>query len=116
MTNLPMLGLTHGNRSAVTCHLKCDSQCSRPDPNPSTEPTFAEIAGRQLSRRALLAGGGTLAAAAALPVVWPEPAAAAPKPGDAGPLAFTGIDSGVRGGRHPGRAGGLPVDADPALG
>ena len=69
MTNLPMLGHTHGNRSAVTCHLKCDSQCSRPDPNPSTEPTFAEIAGRQLSRRALLAGRGTLAAAAALPVV-----------------------------------------------
>ena len=91
MTNLPMLGLTHGNRSAVTCHLKCDSQCSRPDPNPSTEPTFAEIAGRQLSRRAVLAGGGALAAAAALPVVWPERAAAAPRPGDAGPLAFTGI-------------------------
>ena len=92
MTNLPMLGLTHGNRSAVTCHLKCDSQCSRPDPNPSTEPTFAEIAGRQLSRRAVLAGSGALAAAAALPVVWPERAAAAPKPSDAGPLAFTGID------------------------
>ncbi len=51
MKNLPMLGLTHGNRSAVTCHLKCDSQCSRPDPNPSTEPTFADIAGRQLTRR-----------------------------------------------------------------
>src|SRR5690348_12724109 len=88
-----MLGLTHGNRSAVTCHLKCDSQCSRPDPNPSSEPSFAEIAGRQLSRRAVLAGGGALAAAAALPVVWPERAAAAPKPGDdRGPLAFTGID------------------------
>ena len=92
MTNLPMLGLTHGKRSAVTCHLKCDSQCARPDPNSSTEPTFAEIAGRQLTRRAVLAGGGALAAAAALPVVWPEPAAAAPKPGGAGPLAFTGID------------------------
>ncbi len=93
MTDLPMLGLTHGNRSAVTCHLKCDSQCSRPDPNPSTEPTFAEIAGRQLSRRALLAGGSTLAAAAALPVLWPERAAAAPRSGAApGTLPFTGID------------------------
>ena len=55
---LPMLGLTHGNRSAVTCHLKCDSQCARPDPEPSTEPTFAEIAGRQLTRRAVLVGSG----------------------------------------------------------
>ena len=116
MTNLPMLGHTHGNRSAVTCHLKCDSQCARPDPNSSTEPTFAEIAGRQLSRRAVLAGGGALAAAAALPVVWPERAAAAPKPGDARPARVHRDRPGVRRGRHPGRAGGLPVDADPALG
>ncbi|HEU5483632.1 MAG TPA: PhoX family phosphatase, partial [Microlunatus sp.] len=91
LPDLPMLGLTHGSRSAVTCHLKCDSQCSRPDPNPSTEPTFADVAGRQLTRRAVLVGGGALAAAAALPVVWPEPAAAAPS--GKGPLAFTPIDS-----------------------
>jgi len=91
--NLPMLGLTHGNRSAVTCHLKCDSQCSRSDPNPSTEPTFADIAGRQLTRRAMLAGSGALAAAAALPVIWPEPAAATPAASAKFPLAFTPIAS-----------------------
>ena len=65
--NLPMLGHTHGNRSAVTCHLKCDSACASPPPNTSTEPTFAEIATGQLSRRALLIGGGALAATAVAP-------------------------------------------------
>src|SRR5215213_8788597 len=64
---LPMLGRTHGNRSAVTCHLKCDSACALPAPNTSTEPNFAEIAARQLSRRSLLVASGSLAAAAALP-------------------------------------------------
>jgi uncharacterized protein len=64
---LPMLGRTHGNRSAVTCHLKCDSACAHPASNASTEATFADIATRQLSRRSLLAATGSLAAAAALP-------------------------------------------------
>jgi secreted PhoX family phosphatase len=62
-----MLGRTHGNRSAVTCHLKCDSACAHPASNASTEATFAEIATRQLSRRSLFAATGSLAAAAALP-------------------------------------------------
>jgi secreted PhoX family phosphatase len=65
---LPMVGRTHGNRSAVTCHLKCDSACAHPAPNPSSEPTFAEIASRQLNRRSFLIGSGTLAAATALPI------------------------------------------------
>ena len=64
---LPMLGRTHGNRSAVTCHLKCDSACAHPAPNTSAESNFAEIASRQLSRRSLLVASGSLAAAAALP-------------------------------------------------
>jgi uncharacterized protein len=64
---LPMLGRRHGNRSAVTCHLKCDSACAHPAPNTSTEPNFAEIAARQFSRRSLLVASGSLAAAAALP-------------------------------------------------
>jgi len=64
---LPMFGKTHGNRSAVTCHLKCGSACAHPAPNTSTEPTFAEIANRQLSRRAVLISTGAIAAAAALP-------------------------------------------------
>ncbi|MFT3833047.1 MAG: PhoX family phosphatase [Micropruina sp.] len=87
-----MTGRTHGNRSAVTCHLKCDSQCARPDPNTSTEPSFAEIAGRQLTRRALLAGAGGVAAASALPLAWPQAAAATPRRGTK-PLAFTPIES-----------------------
>jgi uncharacterized protein len=65
---LPMLGRAHSNRSPLTCHLKCDSACAYPAPNASTEPTFAEIASRQLSRRSLLVAMGTLAAAAGLPI------------------------------------------------
>ena len=87
-TQLPMLGLTHGNRSPLTCHLKCDSACAFPVPNQSTEPTFREIATRQLSRRSMLIGGGAIAVAAALPVVTPEVALAAP--GDTR-LTFTPI-------------------------
>ena len=59
---LPMLGKTHGNRSAVTCHLKCGSACAYPAPNPSTEPTFAQIASRQLTRRSFLISTGAIAA------------------------------------------------------
>ena len=86
-TLLPMHGLTHGSRSAVTCHFKCDSACANPVPNQSTEPTFREIASRQLSRRNLLIGTGAIAAAAALPAAFPDPAAAA----HTGRLAFTPI-------------------------
>jgi secreted PhoX family phosphatase len=76
MTMLPMLGQTHGNRSAVTCHLKCDDACARPVPNTSAEPSFREIASRQLSRRTLLAAGGALAVTAGVPSLLPERAAA----------------------------------------
>ncbi len=97
MTTLPMLGQTHGNRSATTCHLKCDSACSHPTPNQSTEPSFRDIASIQLSRRAVLLGGSALAAGAALPTVWAEPAAARARGGSAagaaGKLVFTPITS-----------------------
>jgi secreted PhoX family phosphatase len=79
---LPMAGQTHGNRSAVTCELKCASACAHPAPNPSTEPTFAEIARKQLSRRSVLISTGAIAAAAALPTAGLAlPAAAAPPRG-----------------------------------
>jgi len=88
---LPMLGLTHGNRGAVTCALKCDSACAHPAPNPSEETTFAVLASRQLKRRSVLIGAGTLGAAAALPSLTVLPAAAAPTaPG----LDATGARSG----------------------
>ncbi|SDS35966.1 PhoX family protein [Microlunatus soli] len=101
MKLLPMLGLTHGNRSAVTCALKCNNACAHPVPNQSTEPSFREIASAQLSRRRLLAAAGTLAAgvaagSGALPL---EPAAAKPKGGakstdtvGSGALEFEPID------------------------
>ncbi|MCE0537204.1 PhoX family phosphatase [Kineosporia rhizophila] len=95
MRNLPMLGLTHGNRSAVTCHLKCDSACARPAPNSSCEPSFQSIASAALSRRTLLAGGGVLAAAVAMPVVHAQGAEAAASGTWAtpSPLRFTPIES-----------------------
>ena len=122
---LPMLGRTHGNRIAVTCHLKCDSACAYPAPNKSTEPTFADIASRQLSRRALLVATGTLAAAAGLPIVLAgcttsqqnnlpdrRESPAVPSAG----LVFDPIDP------APDKVDalivpeGLPLDTDPALG
>ena len=30
---LPMAGQTHGNRSALTCHLRCGDACSKVAPN-----------------------------------------------------------------------------------
>ena len=54
MQTLPMLGQTHGNRSAVTCHLKCDSACAHPAPNTSDAPSFRDVASTQLNRRTLL--------------------------------------------------------------
>lgn len=100
MKMLPMLGQTHANRSAVTCHLKCDSACDRPVPNESTEPSFRDIATGQLSRRNLLVAGGALAVTAGLssPSL---PAAASPVGhgyghGDGGwkaGFAFTPIES-----------------------
>jgi uncharacterized protein len=87
---LPMFGQTHGSRSAVTCHLKCASACAHPAPNPSTEPTFAEIASRQLTRRSVLISTGAIAAVAAVPTAGLlAPAAAAPK--KVGGLPFTPI-------------------------
>lgn len=80
MELLPMLGRTHGNRSALTCHLKCDSACARPAPNRSAEPNFATVAAARLSRRRLLIGAGALAAGAAAgsDLLDVRPAAAAP--------------------------------------
>ncbi|WP_295016590.1 PhoX family phosphatase [uncultured Micrococcus sp.] len=60
---LPMAGHTRGNRSAVTCELKCGNACSNPVPNTSGNETFQQVAERAISRRAALAGGTGLAAA-----------------------------------------------------
>ncbi len=95
---LPMWGRTHGNRSPVTCQLKCDSACAHPVPNRSAEPSFADIASRQLTRRSLLIGTGAVAVAAAVPPLSVRPAEAAPRAAGAGEvgsgaLRFTPIAS-----------------------
>lgn len=70
---LPMAGLTHGNRSAITCHLRCGDACAAEAPNRSDAPYFRDIAAQAVSRRALLGAG---AAATAVGVLSAEPAAA----------------------------------------
>ena len=116
MTNLPMLGLTHGNRSAVTCHLKCDSQCARPDPNSSHRADLRRHrrspahppgrAGRRRSAGRRSGPAGHLARAGGR----------RPEPGDDGPLAFTAIDSVAADVDTLTVPTGLPVDVDPPLG
>lgn len=76
---LPMAGLTHGNRSAITCHLRCGDACAAEAPNRSDGTHFRDIASQAISRRGLLGAG---AAATAIGVLSAElPAAAqSPKP------------------------------------
>jgi secreted PhoX family phosphatase len=92
--SLPMLGRTHGRRSAVTCQLKCADACAHPVPNPTDSPSFRDVASTALSRRALLggAGGGVLAMLVGQATTGAGGAAAAGGPGRAGALGFTAID------------------------
>ncbi|GAB4078574.1 PhoX family protein [Nostocoides australiense] len=73
---LPMAGHTHGNRSPVTCHLRCADACFKPVPNQSTDETFHSIASRALSRRSAMTGAFVLSVAAAT-TLTPESAEAA---------------------------------------
>ena len=93
MQHLPMEGLTHGNRSPVTCELKCGSACAYPPSNPSTEPSFRDVVGLRLSRRTLLLGSGALAAGAVLPALVPTAGeASAAGRTRSGGLPFTAIE------------------------
>ena len=58
---LPMLGHTNGKRSPLTCALKCDSACAKPDCNQSDNATFHEVASTALSRRSALGLGAAAA-------------------------------------------------------
>ena len=60
---LPMLGHTRGNRSAVTCELKCGNACSHPEPNVSGNESFRDIVSGVFSRRAALGGAGAITGA-----------------------------------------------------
>ncbi|HSO70377.1 MAG TPA: PhoX family phosphatase [Arachnia sp.] len=89
---LPMLGHTRGNRSPVTCELKCGSACAHPAPNTSANESFRDIVGGVFSRRAAL-GAGAGVTGAIVVGGWAQPAAAdfgnPPKGG--GKLPFTAI-------------------------
>src|SRR5699024_6869825 len=60
-----MKDAVRGKRSAVTCQLKCASQCAFGECNSSDNPTFRDIASSALTRRAVL-GGSTAALAIGL--------------------------------------------------
>ncbi|WP_239078816.1 PhoX family protein [Cellulomonas marina] len=74
-----MTGHTMGSRSAATCHYKCGDACLRDVSSTSTAPHFQAVAETALSRRAVLAGMGLVAAVASVgsAVLRPERAAAA---------------------------------------
>ncbi len=59
---LPMAGLTHANRSAVTCHLRCGDACFKEVPNTTETSYFRDVAATALSRRTVL-GAAALGAA-----------------------------------------------------
>lgn len=85
---LPMAGRTHGNRSAVTCHLRCGDQCAQSAPNMSDNTTFRDIASAALSRRSALTGAGALT----LSFAGAGTAFAGAEDRTAPPLAFVTID------------------------
>lgn len=96
---LPMADRTHGNRSPVTCHLRCGDACFTAVPNTTETSYFRDVATAALSRRRVIAGAAAgLAAAAVSPVLAGAPAAATgkgkgprpPKP-PKGKLPFTAI-------------------------
>ncbi len=75
---LPMAGHTHGNRSAVTCHLRCGDACFVTAPNTTQTSYFRDVAATALSRRAVL-GAGTAATALGTLAGTAAPAAADPR-------------------------------------
>jgi secreted PhoX family phosphatase len=94
---LPMAGHTRGNRSPITCQLKCGNACAHEAPNTSGNTPFRDIADAAISRRAALGLGGGLAAAVVVGAqsVGSAPTAVAhggPRPKGGGTLRFDAID------------------------
>ncbi|KRF34109.1 PhoX family protein [Nocardioides sp. Soil805] len=75
---LPMAGLTHANRSAVTCHLRCGDACFKDVPNTTETGYFRDVAATALSRRTVLGAAALGAATVAFAPQSTGRAAAAP--------------------------------------
>ncbi len=88
VAELPMAGHTHGNRSPVTCHLRCGDACAFTAPNSTETSYFRDIASQALSRRALLGAGSTASVLAVAATAVPAAAEV--------PLAETAVRAGRR--------------------
>lgn len=75
---LPMAGRTHGNRSAVTCHLRCGDACFTDVPNTTDTGYFRDVAASALSRRTVLGAAAVGAATVAFAPQTTDRAVAAP--------------------------------------
>ena len=64
--SLPMADLVHGNRSPVTCHLRCGDACFTDAPNTTRTSYFRDIAATALSRRSILGAAAVGTAGVAL--------------------------------------------------
>ncbi len=73
---LPMVGHTHGNRSPLTCHLRCGSACSFEAPNLTQTSYFRDVAAQALSRRSVVGTGAAVAGLALTGGALTSPAAA----------------------------------------
>lgn len=71
--SLPMADLVHGNRSPVTCHLRCGDACFTDAPNATQTSYFRDVAATALSRRTIL---GATAVGTAGVALASQPAAA----------------------------------------
>ena len=66
--SLPMADLVHGNRSPVTCHLRCGDACFGEAPNTTTTSYFRDVAALALSRRSVLGATAVGTATVAAPM------------------------------------------------
>ena len=87
---LPMAGHAHGNRSAVTCHLRCGDACFFEAPNTTDTTYFRDVAATALSRRAML-GAGVAATAVGALAGTAVPAAADPRGNQGGRQGRNGL-------------------------
>ncbi|WP_298322921.1 PhoX family phosphatase [Haloactinopolyspora sp.] len=106
---LPILGGTHGGRSAMTCKYRCANACFHEAPNTSDNEYFGDMVDTAMSRRGLLRTGaaavvvagtgaassvGAVAAAPAAPQVSraKPPSSIKPEPPEYGrPVSFTAV-------------------------